>query len=338
MALEQLDCLEVVWTPSADAFANSPLGRMAARHGIRDMGTLQQQTSEDPNWYWGASADDLGIRWFRRYDEVLDLSDGVEFAHFFAGGRLNWADYSIDRWVDQGLGGATAIVWEGDDGERRDLSYLEVKEQIDRAAGALQSLGVKVRDTVGIILPMIPEAAVALLAIAKIGAISVPMFSGYGPVAIRDRVEQSGAEVIITCDMFYRRGKRIALKATVDEALAGLNVRHVVVVERASESISMHGRDHAWNDLAAAAEPVRKAVPDEFGRSLFAALHLWEHGPTEGLYSHSRRAALQGGHRGPTRIWSRSDWDAVVAHRHGMGYGCIRRCGSVRQWRDPCYV
>jgi len=261
MALEQLDCLEVVWTPSADAFANSPLGRMAARHGIRDMGTLQQQTSEDPNWYWGASADDLGMRWFRRYDEVLDLSDGVEFAHFFAGGRLNWADYSIDRWVDQGLGGATAIVWEGDDGERRDLSYLEVKEQIDRAAGALQSLGVKVRDTVGIILPMIPEAAVALLAIAKIGAISVPMFSGYGPVAIRDRVEQSGAEVIITCDMFYRRGKRIALKATVDEALAGLNVRHVVVVERASESISMHGRDHAWNDLAAAAEPVRKAVP-----------------------------------------------------------------------------
>ena len=262
MALEQLDCLEVVWTPSADAFANSPLGRMAARHGIRDMGTLQQRASEDPNWYWGASADDLGMRWFRRYDEVLDLSDGVEFAHFFAGGRLNWADYSIDRWVDQGLGGATAIVWEGDDGERRDLSYREVKEEIDRAAGALQSLGVKVHDTVGIVLPMIPESAVALLAVAKIGAISVPMFSGYGPVAIRDRVEQSGAEVIITCDTFYRRGKRIALKATVDEAIAGLDVRHVVVVERAGESVSMRAiRDHAWKDLLDAAAPVRKAVP-----------------------------------------------------------------------------
>src|SRR5665213_341506 len=103
MALEQLDRLDAVWTPSSEAFATSPLGRMAARHDIRDMGTLQQQASENPNWYWAASADDLGMRWFRRYDEILDLSDGAEFAHFFAGGRLNWADYTIDRWVDQGL-------------------------------------------------------------------------------------------------------------------------------------------------------------------------------------------------------------------------------------------
>ena len=262
MALEQLDRLREVWSPSPGAFAASPLGRMAAVHGIPDMNALQQRVSEDPNWYWAVAAEDLGVRWFRRYEEVLDLSDGVEFAHFFAGGQLNWADYAVDRWVDQGRGDATAIVWEGDDGASRELSYTELKEQIDLAAGALRSLGVDRGDTVGIILPMIPEAAVALLAVAKIGAISVPMFSGYGPAAIRDRVEQSGAQVIITCDAFSRRGKRITLKATVDSALEGLNVRHVLVVERTGERVAVHpNRDRTWNEALAASEPVRDALP-----------------------------------------------------------------------------
>ena len=262
MGLDHLDRLGEVWTPAAGAFAASPLGRMGARHGILDMQTLQRRASEDPNWYWAAAADDLGMRWFRPYEEVLDLSDGIEFPHFFAGGRLNWADYAVDRWVDQGSGDATAIRWEGDDGAFRELSYAELKEQIDRAAGALQSLGVERGDTVGLLLPMVPEAAVALLAVAKIGAINVPMFSGYGPSAVRDRVEQAGARFIITCDAFYRRGKRIPLKATVDQALQGLNVRHVLVVERTGEPVAMDAaRDRSWNEALAAAEPVRKALP-----------------------------------------------------------------------------
>ena len=269
MGLEHLDRLGEVWTPAAGAFAASPLCRMGARHGILDMQTLQRRASEDPNWYWAAAAEDLGMRWIRPYEEVLDLSDGIEFPHFFAGGSLNWADYAVDRWVDQGSGDATAIRWEGDDGAFRELSYAELKEQIDRAAGALQSLGVERGDTVGLLLPMVPEAAVALLAVAKIGAINVPMFSGYGPSAVRDRVEQAGARVIVTCDAFYRRGKRIPLKATVDQALQGLNLRHVLVVERTGEPVAMDAaRDRSWNEALAAAERIaRHVVTAELGRA-----------------------------------------------------------------------
>ena len=261
MGVDHLDRLGAVWVPPPDAFAASPLGRMAARYDLRDVEALQRRASEDPNWYWAAAAEDLGVRWRRPYDEIVDLSDGAEFAHFFAGGRLNWADYSVDRWVDQGRGDASAIVWEGDDGSTRELSYAELKEEIDRAAGALRHLGVEVGDSVGLIVPMVPEAAAALMAIAKIGAIAVPMFSGYGPAAIRERVEQSGTCVVITCDSFRRRGKPVMLKETVDEAVEGLPVRHILVIARTGDAVPMRRpRDVRWKESLASAEPVREAL------------------------------------------------------------------------------
>jgi len=260
MGLEHLDGLRTAWTPSDDAFATSPVGRMAARHGLGDMAALQAKIAADPNWYWAAAAEDLGIRWMRPYEHIVDLSDGPAFARFFAGGRLNWADCAVDRWVEEGRGNATAIVWEGDDGSTRELSYADLKEAVDRAAGALLRLGVQVGDTVGLLLPMIPEAAVSLLAIARIGAIAVPMFSGYGPAAIRERVREADARVVITCDAFQRRGKTVPLKATLDDAVAGLPIRHVLVVERTGESVPIHPpRDIGWQVALSDANPVRTA-------------------------------------------------------------------------------
>lgn len=260
MGLEHLDRLRPAWTPPAGAFAASPLGRMAARHRIKDMAAVQARAAEDANWYWASAAEDLGIRWMRPYEEIVDLTDGPEFARFFAGGRLNWADSAVDRWVESGRGDAKAIAWEGDDGSTRELSYADLKRSVDRAAGALLQIGVEIGDTIGIILPMIPEAAVSLLAIARIGAIAVPMFSGYGPAAIRERVEESDARVVITCDSFRRRGKTVPLKTTVDEALQGLPVRHVLVVERTGEHVPIHRpRDVGWDDALSTAQPVRDA-------------------------------------------------------------------------------
>jgi acetyl-CoA synthetase len=260
MGLEHLDRLRTAWTPSAGAFAASPVGRMAARHGLKDMASLQAKVSEDPNWYWAAAAEDLGIRWTQRYEEIVDLSDGPEFAQFFAGGRLNWADCAVDRWVDLGRGNATAIAWEGDDGSTRELSYADLKQAVDQTAGALLRLGVQIGDTVGLVLPMIPEAAVSILAIARIGAIAVPMFSGYGTAAIRERVHESDARLVITCDSFRRRGKTVNLKATIDSALAGLPVRHVLVVERTGDRVPMSWpRDIGWDRALSDAQPVREA-------------------------------------------------------------------------------
>jgi acetyl-CoA synthetase len=260
--IEHLERLAEAWHPDADVFKRAPIGRFAAAHGITTPAELWTRAVEEPRWFWSAAADDVGVRWMRPYDDVMDLSDGIEFPHFFRGGRLNWADYAVDKWVDAGRGDKRAVWWEGDDGATRELTYAELKTEVDRAAGALLALGVEKGDTVGLVLPMIPEAVVAVLATAKVGAVCVPMFSGYGPPAIRERVEQSGAKVVVTCDAFSRRGKAVPIKQTVDEAIAGLPVRDVLVVRRLGVAAPMQvGRDKAWADVLGAATPMKDAMP-----------------------------------------------------------------------------
>lgn len=257
-----LDTLDVAWRPPVGSFDASPLGRFAARNGLGDFPSVVARAQADPEWFWAACAEDVGVRWMHPYDEVLDLSDGVEFPHFFRSGQLNWADYSVDRWVDQGRSAAEAIWWEGADGSHRSISYLELKEQIDRAAGAFRALGVGVGDVVAMLLPMVPEAVVTMLAGAKIGAIVVPMFSGYGPEPIRERLQSSGARLLVTCDAFARRGKYIELKRTADLAVDGLDgLRHILLVRRSGVDVPMDAkRDLEWDAVLRGAAPVRNAV------------------------------------------------------------------------------
>lgn len=262
MALVHLDRLGVVWTPPAGAFPSSPLGRMAARYDLTDAAAVHRRAALDPNWYWEAAAEDVGVRWLRPYEAVVDLTDGMEQPRYFASGRLNWADFAVDRWVDVGRGAAPAIDWEGDDGAQRRLTYAELKDEVDRAAGALEAAGVAFGATVGIVLPMVPEAVVAMLAVAKIGAIAVPMFSGYGPSAIRERMVHAGARHLVTADAFPRRGRRVELKATIDEAIAGLPIDRVLVVRRLGGSTTdwAPARDRWWDEELAAATPRTRAV------------------------------------------------------------------------------
>ena len=262
MALEKIDELEVAWEPSPGSFEQSPVGRMAKRHGLSTIEEVFRKASQDPNWYWQAASEDVGVRWLREYDEICDLSDGVEFPRFFAGGKLNWSDYAVDRWVDEGRGSSRAIYWEGDDGQCLEFTYLELQGLVNQAAGALNEIGVSRGDPVGIVLPMIPEAIVAMLAIARIGALAVPMFSGFGERSIRERVEHCGAKVMITCDGFYRRSKEIRIKDTVDKAIEGLGVETVLIVRRAGIDIDIHeGIDRWWDEEVEKAVPVEKAIP-----------------------------------------------------------------------------
>jgi acetyl-CoA synthetase len=199
----------------------------------------------------------------RPYDRVVDTSRGVEHARFFVGGELNWADYSVDRWVREGRGDARAVEWEGDDGATLTLTYAEVKERVDAAAGALRGCGVGIGDVVALLLPMVPEAIVTVLAAAKIGAVVMPLFSGYGAQAVRARLEDSGARVLVTCDAFPRRGRPVPLKQVADEAVADLpGLTTVLVVRRLGVEVPMTaGRDRWWTAECAAAEPVTRAEP-----------------------------------------------------------------------------
>ena len=261
MPIDELEGLTVAWTPPPGAFAASPAGRMAARHGITDPGELADRAAADPAWYWAAGAEDVGICWMRPYDAVVDLSRGVEHPRFFVGGELNWADYAVDRWVREGRGGARAVWWEGDDGATLTLTYAELKDRVDAAAGALRAHGVGVGDVVALLLPMVPEAITTVLAAAKIGAIVMPLFSGYGAAAVRARLEDSGATVLVTCDAFPRRGRPVPLKQVADDAVRDLPaLATVLVVRRLGVDVPMTaGRDHWWHEECAAAAPVERA-------------------------------------------------------------------------------
>jgi acetyl-CoA synthetase len=259
---QELERLQIAWRPQPDAFARSPLGRMGARYGITDIDKLARRAVAEPEWFWAAVAEDLGIEWMHPYDAVLDLSDGVAFPHFFRGGKLNLADYTVDRWVRNGRGPDLAIWWEGDDGAVREVTYEQLKQAVDTAAGAFIGQGIAEGDVVGMFLPMIPEAVVTILAAAKLGAIVAPMFSGYGPLPVRQRLQDSGAKLLVTADGFPRRGRKVPLKRVADEAIESLEtVRRVLVVPRLG-SVEAHmqpGRDVWWDDAMAGAKPLRDA-------------------------------------------------------------------------------
>ncbi|OGL29916.1 MAG: AMP-dependent synthetase [Candidatus Rokubacteria bacterium RIFCSPLOWO2_12_FULL_73_47] len=242
---------EIVWRPSKEYLERSRIARFMKAQGVPDLATLQRRSITEPEWYWDAVVKDLGIRWSRPYARVLDVSRGIEWPQWFPGGLLNFADNCVDRHVDAGRGAKPAIIWEGDDGQSRTLSYAELLGEVGKLANALTRLGVGEGDRVGVFLPMSPEAAIATLAVVRIGAIYTPCFSGYGAGAVASRLQDCEAKALITADGFYRRGQVVTMKETADEAVAACpSVEHVLVYRRLGREIPWaQGRDLWWQDL-----------------------------------------------------------------------------------------
>src|SRR5439155_919165 len=227
---------EIIWRPTPDYVERSRLARFMRSQRIGSLEEPQRRSVEGPEWYWDAVVRDLGVRWTRPYTRVLDASRGIQWPRWFPGGLLNFADNCVDKNLDAGRGDKPAIIWEGDDGQGRTLSYRELAREVNRLANALKRLGVGEGDRVGVFLPMSPEAAIATLAVVRIGAIYTPCFSGYGAQAVASRLQDCEAKVLITADGFQRRGQVVKMKGTADEAAAASpSVRHVFVYRR-------HGR------------------------------------------------------------------------------------------------
>jgi len=201
--------------------------------------------------FWAEQAERL--HWDRKWSRVLDWSD-APFAKWFVGGKLNVAYNCVDRHVEAGYGEQVAIHWVGEPGDTRDITYTQLKDEVCRAANALLSLGVGAGDRVAIQLPMIPEAIIAMLACARIGAPHSVVFGGFSPAALRSRVDDAAAKVVITSDGQNRRGKAAPMKTNVDEALEGAgSVEKVIVVRRTGDEVPMDAsRDVWWHDLVAA--------------------------------------------------------------------------------------
>ncbi|TRW43265.1 acetate--CoA ligase [Georgenia yuyongxinii] len=230
---------------------------------------IYERAAADREGFWAEQAREL-LTWSTDFSEVLDFS-GAPVARWFADGRLNAAYNAVDRHVEAGLGDRVAIHFEGEPGDTRTLTYADLKDQVSRAANALAELGVRTGDRVAIYLPMIPEAVVAMLACARLGAPHSVVFGGFSAEALHSRIVDADARVVITADGGYRRGKPSALKPAVDEALAkGGPVEHVLVVERTGQEVPWtEGRDVRWADALAAAAPEHEPVPVEAEHPLF---------------------------------------------------------------------
>jgi acetyl-CoA synthetase len=208
---------------------------------------LYDDAAADRLAFWARQAEQL--QWARRWDEVLDWSD-APFAKWFVGGRLNASVNCLDRHVSAGYGDQVAIRFEGEPGDTRTLTYADLLRQVSRAAHALTELGVRAGDRVAIYLPMIPEAAIAMLACARVGAAHSVVFGGFSAEALHSRIVDAEASVVITADGGYRRGSAFALKPTVDEAVAASpSVRHVLVVRRTGQDVAWSGKDVWWHDI-----------------------------------------------------------------------------------------
>src|SRR5215471_18282029 len=241
---------EIVWRPTPERIERARMTRFMRAHALDSLEALQRRSVEDPEWYWDAVSKDLGFRWMHPYTRVLDTSRGIAWPRWFPGGLMNLSDNCVDRHVDEGRGEQLAIIWEAEDGEVRTWTYRELSRDVNRLANVLTNLGVGAGDAVGMFLPMCAEAAIALMAICRIGAIYSPSFSGYGATAVAARVEDCEAKLLITADGFSRRGQVVKMKETADEAAAlSPSVRRLLVLRHAGREVPWTpGRDVWWHE------------------------------------------------------------------------------------------
>jgi acetyl-CoA synthetase len=266
--------MEIVWRPSAALLEESNVARFAAAEGVPDFATLRDRSIDDPEWFWDAVVRFLGLQFSEPYSQVLDVSDGVPWARWFTGGRLNLASSCLDRWADDDTtADLPAVVWEGEDGATRTLSWRELQALTDAIASGLAARGVGVGDAVGLFLPMIPETVAALFAVAKLGALFLPIFSGYASDAVAIRLADTAAVALVTADGFTRRGRVVAMKETADAAVESVpSVHTVVVVPRLGRDVAMRaGRDLTLAELQAAGDGHFDAVAVESEHPLFVA-------------------------------------------------------------------
>ncbi len=234
--------------------------------------SIHEAAEADPEGWWARWASEL--EWFEPWSRVLEWEP--PHARWFVGGKLNVAYNCLDRHARGAKANQAALLWEGEPGDTRTYTYRDLHREVSRFANALKGLGVEKGDRVAIYLPMIPEAAIAMLACARIGAIHSVVFGGFSPTSLADRIEDAGAKVLITADGGYRRGNVVPLKRNADEALARVStIEHVVVVargwnvSRTTGATMTPGRDHWYHDLIRAAETACPPEPMDAEDVLF---------------------------------------------------------------------
>jgi acetyl-CoA synthetase len=262
---------DIVWKPSGDYLEKSNITRFMRKHNIKTYEELIRRSTSDIEWFWDACLKDLGLKWQRPYEKLLDVSKGFPWAEWFQGGKINIVDNCLDRHVAEGKTDKTAFIWEGDCGSVKKMSYGKLQRAVNGLADGLRSLDVRPGDRVGLYLPMVPEMVVSFFACLKIGAIVIPIFSGFGPEPLAVRLQNAEAKILITADGGLRRGKEILIKENADRALEKVTtVKKVLVVKRLSKDIPWNPDRDLWFDdlLGQRADDVPTAELDSESRAL----------------------------------------------------------------------
>jgi acetyl-CoA synthetase len=230
-----------LWKPEQGLIDQSRLKAFLARMKVDSYGGLLAAAASDPETYWNRLIDFLDIRFYRPYEKVVDLSEGVAHARWCVGGTTNLVMNCVDKHVSEGRGDAEALIWISEEGAQRIWTYAELDRQVCRIASSLVRIGCRQGDVVALYMPIAPETVASFLAVAKIGCIALPLFSGFGADALATRANAAGAKFIVTADGARRRGKIVPMKPVVDAAVASMPTIRKVVVFNAV------GSDCAWN-------------------------------------------------------------------------------------------
>jgi acetyl-CoA synthetase len=243
--------------------ADSNLRRFMDRHDIGDLSALRERAASDVGWFWEAVLEDLDIEFYEDYDQIVDLSSGIQRPTWCVGGTMNIVHNLLDKWQGTPVEDRVALRWEGEDGTTSTLTYGELHRRVCRCANALRDAGLGRGDRIGLYMPMTPEIVVAFLAIAKIGGVLLPLFSGYGVGALVTRLQGAEAKALFTADGFARRERPIDMKETADEAVAQCpTVEHVVVHRHLGhDDVPMtDGRDQFWDEFVAGHDPTARTA------------------------------------------------------------------------------
>ena len=251
---------EVVYEPTEEAITSTNIYDFMQEYDIDNYNELVRRTTEDipgvdasgPEWFWDAVVDHLGIEFYEEYDTVRDDADGPQFTDWYQGGRINIAHNTVDRHAspDSTNRNKIACLWEGEPGEKRQLTYHELHRKSNRVANALTERGVEKGDTVAVYMQMVPEILAVLYGSLKIGAVVVPLFSGFASEAVATRIEDAGCSVMMTMDGFCRRGSEVHLKEKADDAIEAVGgIEHNIVYERLGADVPWTDeRDEWWKD------------------------------------------------------------------------------------------
>ena len=242
---------EIVWRPTREQVERANLARFMNLHEIETFGDLMKRSTDDVAWFTDALLKFLNIEFYEPYERVMDLSNGIAWPEWCVNGRMNIVHNCLDKYMGTEIEEHLALIWEGEDGATRSMTYGTLFLEVNKAANALRQLGLGLGDPIGIYMPMVPETVVALLAIAKIGGIILPLFSGFGVDAIVERLADADTKALFTVDGSIRRQKIIPMKPVADEAAKRIpTLEHMIVLNLYDVSVDMNiRRDHWWRNL-----------------------------------------------------------------------------------------